>query len=145
MCTNLKENLEARPPHLQTEAKGLQDVQDVLGVVLWQGQLELFEGVGPRDSRLGHELPGEQVAAQASAQPLRVEDDEVLVLALEINNLQRKAFAASRTCKTVSIDSIQFNSSFHFTQSNTIFLLSIKFSVFNKLYRKSCCFHLYYS
>ena len=41
--------------------------------------------------------------------------------------------------------SIKFNSLFHFTQSNTIFTLYQVIYIINKLYRRSCCFHLYCS
>ena len=40
---------------------------------------------------------------------------------------------------------VQFNSLFHFTQSNTIFTVHQVIYIINKLYRRSYCFQLHYS
>ncbi len=43
--------------YLDAEPEGLEDVDGAVGLVLWEGQLEILEAVAPRGTRPGTELP----------------------------------------------------------------------------------------
>lgn len=76
--------------YLSAESQGLEYGQDVDGIPLGHGQLEVVQGVAPGDARSVHELVREEVAAQRVRQPLGVQNDHITEIAFQVDNLEKR-------------------------------------------------------